>query len=68
LLRDPENEVRIASIQSLIKFIKLISVDKLVIIIPHLQYLVKDSVPIVRSSTIEVIGILSGIVTKDIAN
>lgn len=59
--------MRIASILSLAKFIRLTSVDKLVIIIPHLQYLVKDSVPQVRSSTIEVIGILSGIVTKEVA-
>lgn len=45
LLRDAENDVRIASIESLTKFIKILSPEKLVIIVPHLQYLAKDSVP-----------------------
>lgn len=45
LLRDAENDVRTAAIQSLSKFIKILSPEKLVIIVPHLQYLAKDSVP-----------------------
>jgi serine/threonine-protein phosphatase 2A regulatory subunit A len=43
LLRDAENEVRTASIESLAKFIKIVSPEKLVIIVPHLQYLVTNS-------------------------
>jgi serine/threonine-protein phosphatase 2A regulatory subunit A len=36
LLRDAENDVRSASIISLAKFIKIVSPEKLVIIVPHL--------------------------------
>eukprot|EP00825_Cyclidium_porcatum_P001190 TRINITY_DN1053_c0_g1_i3.p1 TRINITY_DN1053_c0_g1~~TRINITY_DN1053_c0_g1_i3.p1 ORF type:complete len:415 (-),score=96.13 TRINITY_DN1053_c0_g1_i3:34-1278(-) len=65
LLRDSENEVRAASIVSLAKFIKIMSIEKLTIIVPHIQYLVKDSVPEVRAGTAEVIAILSGLINKE---
>jgi serine/threonine-protein phosphatase 2A regulatory subunit A len=42
-MRDVENEVKIVAIRSLIKFVKLIAVDKLSILIPHIQSLAKDS-------------------------
>ena len=67
LLRDAENDVRSASILSLSKFIKIVSPEKLVIIVPHLQYLAKDSVFNVRSGTTEVIGVMCSLVTKEIA-
>lgn len=41
------------------------SIEKLTIIVPHIQYLVKDSVPEVRAGTAEVIAILSGLINKD---
>ncbi|KAL4433336.1 hypothetical protein ABPG74_017440 [Tetrahymena malaccensis] len=68
LLRDAENDVRTASIQSLTKFIKILSAEKLVIIVPHLQYLAKDSVPQVRAGVTEVIQIMCTLLPKDVTN
>lgn len=41
------------------------SIEKLTIIVPHIQYLAKDSVPEVRAGTAEVIAILSGLINKE---
>ncbi|EGR34046.1 protein phosphatase 2 regulatory subunit A, alpha isoform, putative [Ichthyophthirius multifiliis] len=65
LLRDTENDVRSASIQSLTKFLKILSPEKLVIIIPHLQYLAKDSVFQVRAGVTEVVYLMINILPKD---
>lgn len=67
LLRDSENDVRTAAIQSLSKFIKIVSPEKLVIIVPHIQYLAKDSVPQVRAGTASIIGSLAGILQKELS-
>jgi serine/threonine-protein phosphatase 2A regulatory subunit A len=67
LLRDAENDVRTASIQSLSKFIKIVSPEKLVIIVPHLQYLAKDSVWQVRAGTTDVIAVMCGLLPKDVS-
>ena len=42
LLKDNENEVKSAAVTSLKVFIKNISSDKLVLLIPNLQNLAKD--------------------------
>lgn len=55
LMRDVENEVKIVAIRSLIKFVKLIAVEKLSVLIPHIQSLAKDSNAEVRSGIAEVI-------------
>jgi len=67
LLRDHENDVRIAAIESLQKFIKLVSVDKLQIIIGYLKPLAKDYSAAVRCGVSDVIRILSEIVPKETA-
>ncbi|EGR34557.1 protein phosphatase 2 regulatory subunit A, alpha isoform, putative [Ichthyophthirius multifiliis] len=66
LLRDAENDVRIASIQSLTKFVKILSPEKLGIIVPHLQYLAKDFVPQVRSGVTEVVSLIVQILPKEV--
>jgi len=48
LLKDAETDVRIAAVQSLVTFIKTISVEKLHILIPHIQTLAKDNSSLVR--------------------
>ncbi|EGR33470.1 phosphorylase phosphatase, putative [Ichthyophthirius multifiliis] len=68
LLRDAESDVRIASIQSLAKFVKILSPEKLGIIVPHLQYLAKDFVPQVRSGVTNVISIIVGILPKELTS
>lgn len=42
LLKDDENEVKIAAISSLSQFIKLLSVEKISNLIPPIQALAKD--------------------------
>ena len=37
------------------------------IIVPHIQYLVKDSVPMVRAGAANIIGSLTGILQKDLS-
>lgn len=57
--------MRTASIQSLSKFIRVLSPEKLVIIVPHLQYLAKDSVAAVRQGVTEVITIMVTLLPKE---
>lgn len=65
-MRDSENEVRSSSIITLTKFIKSISSEKLLIIVPHLQYIAKDSVPTVRKGVADVIGLMASSLPKEI--
>ena len=56
LLRDPENEVRIASVKSLKKFVLLLSLEKVQAILAYLQTLAKDPVSLVRTGVCEVLN------------
>jgi serine/threonine-protein phosphatase 2A regulatory subunit A len=56
LLRDLENEVRIQAVKSLKKFVKLLSMDKLLGILAYLQTLSKDTVSLVRTGVCEVVN------------
>ena len=56
LLRDPENEVRIASVRSLKKFVLLLSLEKVQSILAYLQTLAKDPVSLVRTGVCEVLN------------
>lgn len=56
LLKDDENEVKIAAINSLSQFIKSLSVEKIANLIPPIQALAKDQNDQVRAHTIDVIA------------
>lgn len=56
LLRDLENEVRIQAVKSLKKFVRLLSIDKLMGILAYLQTLSKDTVSLVRTGVCEVVS------------
>ena len=58
LLRDPENEVRTVSVQSLKKFVNCINPDKLPQILAYLQTLARDSISLVRTGVSEVIQVI----------
>lgn len=58
LLRDPENEVRIAAVQSLKKFVLCLNVDKIPQIFAYLQSLAKDTMPLVRMGVCEVLQVV----------
>lgn len=58
LLRDQENEVRIASVQSLKKFVLCLNVDKIPQIFAYLQSLAKDAIPLVRTGVCEVLQVV----------
>jgi serine/threonine-protein phosphatase 2A regulatory subunit A len=49
LLKDVENDVKIEAVKSLSRFVRIISVDKLHILIPLIMTLGKDAYPNVRS-------------------
>jgi len=68
LLKDAETDVRIAAVQSLVTFIKTISVEKLHILIPHIQTLAKDSSSLVRCDICNVIANVIPILGKDTSN
>lgn len=55
LLRDPENEVRIQAIRSLKLFVRNLSSEKQNTILAYLSGLSKDTVPLVRVGTCEVL-------------
>jgi serine/threonine-protein phosphatase 2A regulatory subunit A len=55
LLRDPENEVRIAAVKSLKKFVLLLSLEKIQSILAYLQTLAKDAVSLVRTGVCDVL-------------
>ena len=55
LLRDPENEVRVASVRSLKQFVDCLNPDKIPQIFAYLQSMAKDSVPLVRTGACEVL-------------
>jgi len=67
LLKDVENDVKIEAVKSLSKFVKLISADKLTILMPLILSLAKDPSAIVRSSVTSVMANIAGIVPKDLA-
>ena len=56
LLRDPENEVRIAAVKSLKKFVLHLSLEKVQSILAYLQTLAKDAVSLVRTGVCEVLA------------
>lgn len=68
LLKDAETDVRIAAVQSLVTFIKTISVDKLSILIPHIQTLAKDHSSPVRSDICSVIASIIPLLGRDVSN
>lgn len=58
LLRDQENEVRIASVQSLKKFVLCLNVDKIPQIFAYLQSMAKDAISLVRTGVCEVLQVI----------
>lgn len=58
LLRDQENEVRIASVQSLKRFVLCLNIDKILQIFAYLQSLAKDAIPLVRTGVCEVLQVI----------
>jgi serine/threonine-protein phosphatase 2A regulatory subunit A len=67
LLKDSETDVRIAGVQSLNSFIKLINVDKLQLLIPQVQALARDHSNSVKTGICEVVGGMVSLVGKDIS-
>lgn len=55
LLRDPENEVRVAAVRTLKDFVGCLNVDKIPQIFAYLQSMAKDNVPLVRVGVCEVL-------------
>lgn len=58
LIRDLENEVRVASVRSLYAFVNFLSLEKVTQVLAYLQTLAKDSVPLVRTGAGEVLQAL----------
>ena len=67
LLKDVENVVKINAVTSFWKIVKLISSDKLSILMLLILSLAKDPSAIVRSSVTSVMANIAGIVPKDLA-
>lgn len=55
LLRDPENEVRVAAVRSLKDFVSCLNPDKIAQIFAYLQSMAKDNVALVRVGACEVL-------------
>ena len=58
LLRDPENEVRVASIRSLKNFVNCLNIDKIPQIFAYLQQMSKDAIALVRVGVCEVLQMI----------
>lgn len=58
LLRDPENEVRVAAVQSLKRFVLCLNIDKIPQIFAYLQSMAKDSIALVRTGACEVLQVI----------
>ena len=67
LLKDRENDVRIAAIQSLASFIKLINTDKLNLLVPQIQVLARDNSNSVKTIICDVMASIVPLVGKDIS-
>jgi serine/threonine-protein phosphatase 2A regulatory subunit A len=67
ILKDPENDVRAESVRSLVKFVKIVSSEKLNILLNHIANLCKDTMAQVRYGAADVIINVAGIVPKDVA-
>lgn len=65
LLRDVENDVRMASVESLSKFIHFIHAERIATLIPHIQSLMKDQFYGVRAATMDVLNSLLTLMPKD---
>lgn len=65
LLKDLENDVKIEAVKSLAKFVKLVSPDKLNILLPLIITLGKDPSSLVRSNLTAVLSNITGIIPKD---
>ena len=65
LLRDVENDVRMASVESLSKFIHFIHAERISTLIPHIQSLSKDQFAGVRAATMDVLHSLLTLMPKD---
>lgn len=59
LLSDPEGEVRCSATQNFVSFLKQVSKSKYPVMVPHLQELVKDSLPLVRVAAYEIVTLIS---------
>lgn len=65
LLKDVENDVKIEAVKSLSRFVKLVSADKLSILMPLIMTLGKDSSSIVRSNVTSVLCNVVSLVPRD---
>lgn len=59
LLSDPEGEVRCAATKNFSGFLEHISKSKYPIVIPHLQELTKDTIPLVRVAAYEIMTLIA---------
>lgn len=66
LLKDVENDVKIEATKSLSKFVKIVSPDKLSLLVPIILTLGKDVYPNVRTQITNVIGNIIASVPKDL--
>lgn len=66
MLKDVENDVKIEATKSLNKFVKIVSADKLTLLIPIILALGKDIYPNIRTQITNVIGNIIGSVPKDL--
>lgn len=67
LLKDSENDVKIAATKSLAHLVKYISPEKMHTFIPQIQQLAKDNFAIVRAGVSETIGIFANIVGSNVS-
>ena len=67
LLKDSENDVRIAAVQSLGSFIKLINTEKLNLLVPQIQVLARDNSNTVKTIICDVMASIVTLVGKDIS-
>lgn len=65
LLKDVENDVKIEAVKSLSRFVRLVSADKLSILMPLILTLGKDNSSIVRSNVTSVLCNVVSLVPKD---
>jgi len=66
LLKDVETDVRLATVHSLVNFIQMVNIDKLHILLPHIQSLTGDNSSQVRYVICDVIGAMIPLVPKEL--
>ena len=65
LLNDPEGEVRSAATQNFTSFLKFASKSKYPTVIPYVQELIKDTIPLVRVCAYEIVTLIGTSLPKE---